>query len=86
VRRLSFSGRAVDRMQQRGIPPSVVARALRRGGRSTGPLELPVHADADNGILVLNDQRRKTVRTLAHPGSETAVAYALATITSTVQA
>jgi hypothetical protein len=66
IKQLTFSGRALDRMQQCGLMPSVVLRAIRHGERLDGVLGFPTRFDRQNGTLVLLDTRRKTVVTVGH--------------------
>jgi filamentous hemagglutinin len=51
-----FSGHAVDRMQERGIPPSAVENAIKHGTASAGHNPgTTVHWDPVNKINVITD-------------------------------
>ena len=62
-----FSGHAFDRMQGRGIPPSVVNNAIKHGipmpGSNPGTT---AHYDAANNITVITDNRSGTVVTVMY--------------------
>jgi hypothetical protein len=62
-----YSGHAIDRMQQRGIPPSVVENTIQHG--HVGPGSTPgtvVHYDPVNNVSVVVDPATRRVVTVSN--------------------
>ena len=68
-----FSGHAFDRMQGRGLPPSVIMNAIRRGPRSPGSLpNTTQHYDSVNNVTVVTNSTTGNVITVRNGPPSTA--------------
>ena len=56
-----YSGHALDRMQDRGILPSVVEHTIKTGSKTTSELGVSIHKDNINGVKVITNDKGKVI-------------------------
>ena len=56
-----YSGHALDRMQDRGILPSIIENAIRTGEKKTDELGISTYKDSINGVKVITNDKGKVI-------------------------
>ncbi|MDO9666174.1 VENN motif pre-toxin domain-containing protein, partial [Glaesserella parasuis] len=56
-----YSGHALDRMQDRGILPSVIENAIKTGEKRTNEIGVSTYKDSINGIKVITNDKGKVI-------------------------
>ena len=56
-----YSGHALDRMQDRGILPSLVEHTIKTGSKTTNELGVSIYKDNINGVKIITNDKGKVI-------------------------